>query len=80
MKVVARFSNKPAAETFVKSKDYAEWCVMGHRNWEYDKHNINQTKLVILDSVDDFAASEAEELKAKALAKLTMEERKALGV
>lgn len=79
MKVVARFSNKDEAVKYVKSKAYARWCVMGYQNAR-DTDNVREATITILDSVDELGLMEAEELKARALAKLTAAERQILGL
>jgi hypothetical protein len=78
MKVVARFSFKDDAVKYVKSKSYAGWCVMGYQSTS-DVNNIREATITILDSIDEFGKMEAEVLKARALAKLTVAERQALG-
>ena len=80
MKVVARFSNRQAAEEYVLSDSYAKWCVMGVKNKTYDLKNIKETSLTILDTCSELVLAEGEELKRKALAKLTDEEHKVLGL
>ena len=80
MKVVARFSNSEAATKYVKSKAYAQWCVMGYQNEKTDLNNIREVTICILDTVEELVDMNREELKAKALAKLTKAEREALGL
>ena len=80
MKVVARFTNREAATLYVKSKAYAQWCVMGYQNEKTDLNNIREATLTILERVEELEQMELEELKARALAKLTEKERKALGL
>ncbi len=80
MKVVARFFSKEQAELYVKSKSYAKYCVQGHQDWKYDKNNIEQVSLVILDDVGEIVEMQRQELRNKALAKLSDEEREALGL
>jgi len=80
MIVAARFSSREAAEKFVRSKAYAKWCVMGIQNAAYDLNNIRESTIIIMDSVDEITLQTAEALKANALAKLTKEERAALGL
>lgn len=80
MKVVARFKHRKDAEEYVKSKGYAKWCVMGHQNLKYDMSNIREATMVILDSIDELKDMELEELKNRALAKLTHAEKQALGL
>ena len=80
MKVVARFTTREAATLYVKSKAYAQWCVMGCQNLQYDLNNIKEVTLTILERVDELEQMELEELKARALAKLTDKEKRALGL
>ena len=42
--------------------------------------NIRETTIIIMDSIEELSLQEGESLKASALAKLTEEERAALGV
>ncbi len=79
MKTVARFSNYEAAEQYVKSKQYAVHCVMGYHSKD-DIHNIREITISILDTVDELVMLAKENLKTTALAKLTKEEREALGI
>mgnify|MGYP000096561501 CR=1 FL=1 len=69
--VVARFASLKEAKKYVMSKEYAKWCVMGYQSFDRDIDNI---------TVDELGLMEKESLKAKALAKLTMEERESLGL
>lgn len=78
MTVAARFSTREQAEAFVKSKEYAKWCVMGYQR-EDDIRNIREASIVILDSASELDQLNKEKLKERALAKLTKEERAALG-
>lgn len=79
MCVVARFSNYGAAVDFVKSKVYSNWCVMGVQS-KSDIENIKETKIVVMDSAGEWGDVKKEQLKAKALAKLTKEECEVLGL
>lgn len=79
MKVVARFSNKEAALLYVKSKRYAEWCVMGCLS-SYDVNNIKETTIIIMESVEEIDEAINMDRKARALAKLSDEEKKLLGL
>ena len=80
MKVVARFSSKEQAGLYVKSKQYAKYCVQGHQDWKYDKNNIKPSSLIILDNVGEIVEMQRQELLDKALAKLSDEEREVLGL
>ena len=80
MKVVARFSNYDEAVKYVKSTAYyKQWCVMGCQSTT-DIRNTRETAITILDTVEELGQMRTEALKASALAKLTAEERQALGV
>lgn len=79
MIVAARFSNRSAAEQYVKSKAYATWCVWGSQHKD-DIKKIKEVTLTILDSAEELELANRENLKAAALAKLTAAEREALGL
>jgi hypothetical protein len=79
MKVVARFSSHDEAVKFVRSKTYSRWCVMGYQSPD-DVRYIHDVEITILDTIQEFEDQELSELKARALKKLTSEERKALGL
>jgi len=80
MKVVARFFDHGEAVKFVQSKAYARWCVMGFQDTKYDVNNIKEACIVVLDNVQELEQQQLEETKMRALAKLTKEERAALGL
>ncbi len=80
MKVVARFKTFELAAVYVKSKMYAKWCVMGVQNWVYDSQNIKETTILILDSIDELEEVRRNDLRESGRAKLTKEEREALGL
>jgi hypothetical protein len=80
MKVVARFSTRDVAEHYVKSPQYRKWCVMGYQNPREDVKNIRETQMVIFDSVEELTEQNNQAAKARALAKLTLAERKLLGL
>jgi ribosomal protein L20A (L18A) len=79
MKVVARFSTYEAAVEYVKSPAYAEWCVMGYRSAS-DTNKISEVTLLILDSIDELEEGKKSAIRDRAIAKLTVEERKVLGL
>ena len=79
MKVVARFSDKGEATKFIKSKVYSKWCVMGYQS-NTDLNNIREATITIMDTIEEYQQSETEMLKAKTMAKLSVEERQALGL
>lgn len=79
MKIVARFSNENEAIKYVKSPAYKRWCVMGYQS-NYDLNNIHKSVIIILDSLDEFEVYTKEDLRRKALNKLSKEEQEALGL
>lgn len=78
-KVVARFKTQEVASAYVRSESYAQWCVMGVQNWEYDRTNIKENTILILDSMDELEEVRKANLIQSALSKLTREEKEALG-
>lgn len=80
MKVIARFSTKEEAEQYVKSKHYAKWCVWGQLNYSNDRNNIKEALIIILDNISELDAMAYEQLRQSALAKLSKQEREALGI
>lgn len=79
MKVVARFKTRTVVEMYVKSKSYARWCVMGYQSAN-DTRNIKETTIMILDSMDELDEVRKNNLRESGLAKLTKEEKEALGL
>lgn len=79
MKVVARFSNIAAATEYVLSPYYAKWCVMGYQSKD-DVNWIKANTIFIFDNFAELEISDKESIKEKALAKLTVIERKVLGL
>lgn len=79
MKVVARFKTRTVAEMYVRSKSYAQWCVMGYQSVR-DTENIKETTIMILDSMDELEEVRKHNLRERGLSKLTKEEREALGL
>lgn len=79
MKVVARFKTRSVAEMYVSSKSYARWCVMGYQSKD-DVRNIKKVTILILDSMDELDEVRKNNLRESGLAKLTKEEKEALGL
>lgn len=75
MKVAARFSEFEEAKKYVESREYAEWCII-----DDDIKNIKESIIVIFDSVDELNLLKKEQIRSRALSKLTNEEREALGL
>lgn len=78
MVVVARFSSYDVASKYVQSKAYSNWCVMGYQS-SRDLNNIREVTITIVDSIDELDVMNRENLKARALSKLTPAEKSALG-
>lgn len=79
-KVVAYFSTREEAIKYVKSPAYRKWCVMGVQCNDDIVYNISEVTLTILDTASEIEQAEREQIKIRALAKLTKEERAALGL
>ncbi len=79
LKVVARFSTYEVAEQYVKSKAYSRWCVMGCQSAD-DIKKIHEATVMVLDTVGELEQMYTEEVRARALSKLSAEERKVLGL
>lgn len=60
---------------------YARWCVMGvHRPVKEGTYEIREKVYLINESADEFWGNDEASRREKALAKLTVEERKLLGL
>ena len=79
LKIVARFANRDVAKEYVESKLYATHCVMGRQSKD-DLRHISKETITILDTIDEIDVMNKENIRAKALAKLTKEEREVLGL
>lgn len=72
------FRSKSEAQKYVRSQDYANrYGVMGTTGSDFD---VRAMVLYIMDTVEDLNASRKEEARQKALAKLTEEDKQALGL
>ena len=80
MVLVARFIKRELAEEFVRSKEYANWCVMGYQNPKDEIKNIKEAEIVIFELVSEIGEVRKTALKQSALSKLTKEEKEALGL
>ena len=79
MKVI-RFSTREEAEKYFRFGVVPTLVgVLGNRSKD-DVEYIKEVTLTILDSAEELTLANQEELKAKALAKLTKAEREALGL
>ena len=72
--------NAEIAHAIVRDKRYARYCVMGVQT-PYDyRYMTEPVTIKIFESVDDFFQNSKEEIRKRALAKLSAAEREALGV
>lgn len=71
--------NARIAHAIVRDKRYARYCVMGLQSTDDYKYMTGPATIKIFESVEDFFHNSNEEVKARALAKLSAAEREALG-
>lgn len=80
-KVLARFDNRQAAEDVVRDPRYARWCVMGVHQPEHDvKYAIRQETITVYRTAAEFWDGNEKARKREALAKLSAEDRRVLGL
>lgn len=72
--------NAEIAHAIVRDKRYARYCVMGVQTPDDYKRMTKPVTIKIFESVNDFFHNSKEEIRKRALAKLTAAEREALGV
>ena len=72
--------NAEIARAIVRDKRYARYCVMGAQSPDDYKCMTGPATIRIFESVEDFFNNSKEEIRKRALAKLTPAEREALGV
>lgn len=72
--------NGEVARAIVRDKRYARYCVMGVQHLDDYRHMTGPANIKIFESVEDFFDNSKEEIRKRALAKLTAAEREALGV
>lgn len=72
--------NAEIARAIVRDKRYARYCVMGVQSSDDYKYMTGPATIKIFESVEDFFNNSKEEIRKRALAKLTPAEREALGV
>ena len=67
------------AKAIVSDKRYSRYCVMGVQQPDDYKYMTGKSLITIYESVDEYFHSTPEEIKKRALAKLTPQERQVLG-
>ena len=72
--------NAEIAHAIVRDKRYARYCVMGVQTTNDYKYMTVPVTIRIFESVEDFFHNSKEEIRKRALAKLSADEREALGV
>ena len=72
--------NAEIAHAIVRDKRYARYCVMGVQTHDDYKYMTAPVVIKIFESAEDFFNNSKEEIRKRALAKLTPAEREALGV
>ena len=82
MTVVARFRSRDAALDYIRTPEYCGmWSVQGIPvNKLYENYLVVPSNLVIYDSVEELLQHNKEDLKQRALKKLSLQEREALGL
>jgi len=68
------------AKTIASDPRFSRYCCMGHQNPDDWKHSVSQKPVLIFESVDEPFELEEQKLREKALAKLSQEERRVLGL
>lgn len=78
---LAYFPNKREAERVVDDPRFSRWCVMGYHKPGEQRYQIREKDMLFFDTAEEFwEKHDTENKKMKALAKLTAEERKLLGL
>lgn len=72
--------NNEVAHGIVRDKRYARYCCMGVQSPDDYKYMTGPATIKIFDSVEDFFNNTKDEIKKRALAKLSAAEREALGL
>ncbi len=81
--VVGRFSNKEAATYAYQDNRFSKYCVMGYHDPIRNPnpgYNMEHEFLVIHDTAESFWHNSEDEIRKRAIAKLSPEELKALGI
>ncbi len=74
------FLNYQDALEFTKRKEMQEFTVMGHVRAEGHKELIKEKTTIIFDNLNEYTEQYKNKLKQQALAKLTLEEKRILGL
>lgn len=74
------FRSRSLAEQVVVDPRYSRYCVMGVQSSTDRTYLVSEQNFAIFDSVEDFFSNTVDERKRRALAKLTPEEIKLLGI
>ena len=74
------FRDRRIAEAVVMDKRYAQFCIMGVQTNSDIKDMIDSKPINIYDSVEDFFNNLDGKVRERAIAKLSMEERRVLGL
>lgn len=78
-RVVARFSNERAARDAYSDPRFSRYCVMGVKGSD-PGYQLKQEVVVIHDTASSFWDNTREEVRKRAIAKLTVLEQEALGL
>lgn len=68
------------AKAIVADRRFSRYCCMGYQSPDDWKHSVSQKPVLIFESVDEPFELEEQKLREKALAKLSPEERRVLGL
>lgn len=78
---LAHFEDKNEALKVVNDPRYKKWCVMGVHQPGREQHNVSERTIVVYHSAEEFWEQyDTDAKRARALAKLTPEDRKLLGL
>lgn len=78
MYTVARFSNKEEAIQLQISKDFAR--DYGVQGTPYAASDVEEEEIKVYDSFAEYSLEKREDIRKRALAKLTQEEKRVLGL
>jgi hypothetical protein len=74
------FHHNSIARAVVRDKRYRRYCTMGVQSPDDAKYMVQEQSIIIFDSVEEFFQNTEEERRKRALAKLTPDEKKLLGL
>ena len=79
--IVHGYTDDPGiARAIVQDKRFAKYCVMGVQQPDDYKYYNERAVIKIFDSADEFFNNTKDEIRKRALSKLTAEDRESLGV